>query len=295
MGLRIFSKFRVGNQVTISQCDCLELLKQIPNDTLNLIITSPPYNIGKEYENKMNFDHYLDLQKRVITECIKKLHPDGSICWQVGNNIIGQGKEAEIIPLDIVLYKIFKANQMILRNRIIWHFGHGLNTNYRFSGRHESILWFSKSDNYTFNLDEVRIPQKYPGKKHYKGPNKGLYSGNPKGKNPSDVWEIPNVKANHVEKTDHPCQFPIALVERLIKVLTNPGDIVFDPYLGAGTITAACVRLDRKSVGSDIEPSYCKIAKTRTRESYDGHLPVREDKPVYIPSKNSKLTKNPFS
>jgi len=120
------------------------------------------------------------------------------------------------VPLDIQFDPIFRKHGLSLRNRIIWHFGHGLHNKRRFSGRYEVILWYTKSDNYVFNLDDVRIPSKYPGKRHFKGPKTGQLSGNPKGKNPEDVWDIPNVKSNHVEKTEHPCQFPVGLVERLI-------------------------------------------------------------------------------
>ena len=116
-----------------------------------------------------------------------------------------------------------------MRNRIIWHFGHGLHASKRFSGRYETIIWFTKSDNYYFNIDPTRIPQKYPNKKHFKGKKRGELSCNPLGKNPSDVWDIPNVKSNHIEKTDHPCQFPVALVERFILSTTKERDIVFDP------------------------------------------------------------------
>jgi hypothetical protein len=135
----------------------------------------------------------------------------------VGNYI----SKGEVFPLDVFYYSIFKNHGLKLRNRIIWHFGHGLHSSKRFSGRYETILWFTKSDTYTFNLDSVRVKSKYPSKRHFKGPKKGEYSSNPKGKNPSDIWEIvlrdweneiwniPNVKANHVEKTEHPCQYPI--------------------------------------------------------------------------------------
>ena len=122
-----------------------------------------------------------------------------------------------------------------MRNRIIWTFGHGLNSVRRFSGRHETILWSTKGDSLEFNLDEVRVPQKYAGKRAYKGPHKGELSGNPLGKNPSDVWEIPNVKAKHIEKTEHPCQFPVAIPQRLIKALTHENALILDPFMGSGT------------------------------------------------------------
>lgn len=103
----------------------------------------------------------------MIGECVRTLHDSGSICWQVGNYV----NNGEIIPLDIALYPIFAGLGLHLRNRSVWHFEHGLHASKRFSGRYEVILWFTKSDRYTFNLDDVRVPQKYPNKKHFKGPS----------------------------------------------------------------------------------------------------------------------------
>lgn len=292
--LIIDSSFSKKNDATIYLGDCRDLLKTIPDKSLQLIITSPPYNIGKEYEKPMLLNEYYDFQREVIHLCIKKLNDKGSICWQVGNYMIQGPKNKSILPLDIFLYPIFQEQNLRLRNRIIWHFGHGLHASNRFSGRYETIMWFSKSDNYTFNLDEVRMPQKYPGKKHFKGPKKGQYSSNPLGKNPSDVWEIPNVKANHVEKTIHPAQFPMALVDRLIKSLSDPNDIIFDPFLGVGTTSAIAILNKRKAAGAEIEKKYYKIALKRVEEAANGTLSIREDKPVYMPPLNSQLTMNPF-
>jgi adenine-specific DNA-methyltransferase len=145
--------------------------------------------------------------------------------------------------VDIVLYPVFASLGLHLRNRIVWHFGHGLHASKRFSGRYEVILWFTKGNEYTFNLDAVRVPQKYPDKKYFKGPKKGELSGNPLGKNPSDIWEIPNVKANHVEKTIHPCQFPVELIERLVLAMTDEGDWALDPFIGVGTTALDNTRL----------------------------------------------------
>lgn len=178
----------------------------------DLVVTSPPYNIGKAYETKRGLDDYIAGMARIIDLIVPRLRDSGSICWQVGNYV----NDGQIVPLDIEFAPIFKRHDLQLRNRIIWHFGHGLHTRRRFSGRYEVVMWYTKSDQYKFNLDAVRVPSKYPGKKHFKGPRKGLISGNPLGKNPEDVWTIPNVKSNHPEKTSHPCQFPVGLIERLV-------------------------------------------------------------------------------
>src|SRR6201996_1919182 len=228
-------------------------MHDLETGSMHLIVTSPPYNLGKEYEEKKTSQElYKEEQAACIAEAVRVLHPKGSICWQVGNHV----DDGEIFPLDILLYRIFKTHGLRLRNRIVWTFGHGLHCQKRFSGRHETILWFTKGDDYTFNLDPVRIPSKYPFKKHFKGPKRGEISGNPLGKNPSDVWEIPNVKANHVEKTDHPCQFPVGLVERLVLSLTNPGDNVLDPYLGVGSTAIAALKNGRNAYGCDVVQDY---------------------------------------
>jgi len=218
------SVYSSSNPVTLYYGDCSVFLSTIPDEEARLIVTSPPYNIGKKYEKRRIFADYLTEQEKIIKECARLLSPTGSICWQVGNHVDGQ----EIFPLDIHLYPIFRKFGLKLRNRIVWHFEHGLHCSKRFSGRYETILWFTKSDDYIFNLDAVRVPQKYPGKKYFKGPKMGEYSCNPLGKNPGDLWIIPNVKHNHPEKTIHPCQFPIELIERLILALTSEKDLVID-------------------------------------------------------------------
>lgn len=272
---------RGPEQHRIECSDNIEFMRQLEKESMHLIVTSPPYNIGKEYESRTSLELYIEQQASTIAEAVRLLHPNGSICWQVGNHV----DDGEIFPLDIILYGLFKQHGLRLRNRIIWSFGHGLHCQKRFSGRHETILWFTKSDDYIFNLDPVRIPSKYPNKKHFKGPNRGQFSGNPLGKNPADVWDIPNVKANHVEKTDHPCQFPVALVERLVLALTHPGQRVLDPYLGVGSSAIAALKHKRMAFGCDIMPEYVAIAEQRVASLYAGELRTRPmNKPVYDPN-----------
>lgn len=276
-------------------------LSTIPNESVKLIVTSPPYNIGKEYETKTKLEKYLAYQESVIKELYRILRPDGSICWQTGNYI----EKGEEYPLDMYFYPIFKSLGMKLRNRIIWRYNHGLHSQKRFSGRHETILWFTKSDTYTFNLDDVRVPAKYPGKRHYKGSKKGKLSGNPKGKNPSNVWEIiakewaesfidiPNVKASHREKTPHPAQYPIELVERCVLALTNEEDWVFDPYAGAGSSLIAAIKNNRRVMGCEKEEKYVEIAKKRMADFFNGTLRMRPlGKPIYKP-RNERVAKYP--
>lgn len=269
----------------IACSDNLKYMRRLPEKSIHLIVTSPPYNLGKEYERKKSLDVYIEEQAACIAEAVRLLNPRGSICWQVGNHV----DNGEIFPLDIILYRLFKDHGLQLRNRIVWAFGHGLHCQKRLSGRHETILWFTKTDDYLFNLDPIRIPVKYPEKKYFKGPNKGKISSNPLGKNPSDVWEIPNVKANHVEKTDHPCQFPVGLVERLVLALTSEGDNVLDPYVGVGSSAIAALKHGRNVFGCDLERQYVDIAWERIHQLRAGTLRTRPmNKPIYDP--NSKGT-----
>ena len=267
--------------VAILECqDNLAFLRKQPNEKFKLIVTSPPYNIGKSYESRAPLDRYLADQKQVIRECVRVLHPKGSICWQVGNYTA----KGEILPLDCLLFPIFHEFGLKLRNRIIWHFGHGLHSSKRLSGRYETINWWTKGDDYTWRLDPIRVPSKYPGKRHFKGPRKGELSGNPKGKNPSDVWEFPNVKNNHPEKTIHPCQFPVELVERLVLSMTDENDDVLDPYVGVGSTVIAALKHKRNGYGCDIVEEYIAIARQRVRDMRAGRLKTRPmGKPVYNP------------
>lgn len=270
------------NQAQMACMDNLAFMRPLPDESMKLIVTSPPYNIGKVYEKRSALDTYVKEQAQVISECVRLLHRRGSICWQVGNHI----QNGEIFPLDTILYHVFKDHGLKLRNRIIWHFEHGLHCSKRLSGRYETIMWFTKGDDYTFNLDPIRVPSKYPNKRYFKGPKRGQLSGNPNGKNPSDVWVFPNVKNNHVEKTAHPCQFPVELVERLVLSLTDEGDWVFDPYLGVGTAVIGAVKHDRIGHGCDTVQEYIDIAWDRVHALRAGALKTRPmDRPVYDPNK----------
>ena len=298
----IIDTFDSSYRIILHCGDTLEFLQTLPQGTAKLIVTSPPYNLGKKYESKTQIGDYLDFQNHVIDQLIRVLRHDGSICWQVGNFV----ENSEVFPLDILYYNHFKKRGLKLRNRIIWRFNHGLHASKRFSGRYETILWFTKSDNYTFNLDSVRVPAKYPGKRHFKGPKRGLPSCNPLGKNPSDMWEfiakeweeelwdIPNVKANHPEKTIHPCQYPIELIERCVLALTNEDDWVLDPYCGVGSALIAALKNNRMAIGIDKETEYIFIAKQRIKDFYNGRLKIRPmGKPVYEPTGREKLSQIP--
>jgi adenine-specific DNA-methyltransferase len=302
--IRTNSNYVEEFDVLVANNDVLEFISTVPNGVFQLIVTSPPYNIGKPYEKRQEFIDYLGWQEKVVRECIRTLKTGGSLCWQVGNYV----ENGEVFPLDTFFYNIIKQNpELHLRNRIIWFFEHGLHATKRLSGRYETILWFSKGDSYLFNLDRIRVPQKYPGKTYFKGPKHGKPSSNPLGKNPGDVWkiqcaedwetllwDIPNVKANHPEKTIHPAQFPIELVERLVLALTNPKDIVFDPFAGAGSSLLAALLHDRRAVGVDKEKAYVEVALTRIQKLSQGKLRYRPlGTRKYEPSGREKVSKVP--
>jgi len=269
--------------------DIGKFIAKIPkNEMWDLIVTSPPYNIGKNYESRTSINEYIDWQASIIKEIVGNLKKNGSICWQVGNYV----ENGYISPLDYIFHPIFNDLGLKLRNRIVWHFGHGLHQRRRFSGRYEVVLWYTKTDDYTFNLDAVRVPPKYPGKRAYKGPNVGKLSSHPLGKNPEDVWEvreaeadiwnIPNVKGGHVEKTEHPCQFPVGLVERLILALSNRGDHIFDPFMGAGSAGVAALLHNRRFWGCEIDPEYARLSKQRLDAVLTGSARFRSHaRPLY--------------
>ena len=273
-------KLQADRQAMIDCSDNLVFMRGLSDGSMMLVVTSPPYNLGKTYERRSSLESYVQMQAQVIAECVRVLHPHGSLCWQVGNHV----HRGEVFPLDTVLHHLFKDHGLKLRNRIVWHFEHGLHCSKRLSGRYETINWFTKSDDYVFNLDPIRVPSKYPDKRYFKGPNRGKLSGNPMGKNPGDVWVFPNVKNNHVEKTIHPCQFPVELVERLVLSMTDRGDCVLDPYMGVGSSVIAALMHERIGYGCDTVSEYVDVAWERVHAFRAGKLRTRPmGKPVYDP------------
>lgn len=266
------------------------LIERLPQEPIfDLVVTSPPYNLGKEYETKTALRNYVKWQKQIIDRIVPLVSDTGSICWQVGNYV----ENGQIVPLDIELAPIFGEHDLQLRNRLVWHFGHGLHNKRRFSGRYEVVLWYTKTDDYIFNLDDVRVPAKYPAKRHHRGPRAGELSGNPLGKNPEDVWTIPNVKANHIEKTVHPCQFPVGLIERLVLALTNTGQLVFDPFAGVMSAGVAAAVHGRRFWGAEVVPEYVSAGCERLNAALDNRARYRpHSKPVYDHTK-SKLALRP--
>ena len=183
----------------------------------------------------------------------------GSLFWQVG----AFADRGILVPLDIRYFPILESCGLIPRNRIVWARQHGLHARKKFSCRYETILWFTKSTDYIFNLNAIRVPQKYQNKKFHRGDRRGELSCNPDGKNPGDIWLFRNVKHNHEEQTIHPCQFPEDLVARIILATTDRGQVVFDPYMGAGTTAVVARDQGRHFLGSELDPAYHAVALRR--------------------------------
>jgi len=243
---------------------------------IQLLFGSPPYNVGKSYESPMPYGDYVAWQREVLTGCVSHLAPGGSVIWQVGMWIDPQGG---VHPLDMPIFTILTELGLKPRNRIVWTVGHGLHATHRLSGRHETLVWFQRPSDagaYPFYLDDVRVPQRYPAKRHYKGPHKGELSCHPLGKNPGDTWDdIPQVKASHVERTGHPAQMPLALAERAILMTTREGDLVVDPFAGACTTVVAARMHNRLAAGADLKDEYLALGARRLEQLRDGTLPHR--------------------
>lgn len=282
---------KAGVPSVLFEGDCLELVRKIPDGSIDLTLTSPPYCIGKKYDSSRSVDDFISAHRVILPEIVRTTREGGSICWQVGYHVAKQAA----YPLDYAVFAILNGiKDIVLRNRIIWTFGFGMNQSARFSGRHETVLWFTKGDPYSFDLDAVRVPQRYPGKRHYKGAHKGQFSGNPKGKNPGDVWEIPNVKAAHIEKLEHPCQFPVALAERLVRALCPKGGVVLDPYAGSASTGVACIINGNRFVGAEIDEAYIDISYARLVAAHGGQIDFRPaEQPIMVPGVNDAVARRP--
>lgn len=244
------------------------LADEIKPSSVDLVVTSPPYNIGKEYEKIMEFDEYLEFTKGWITKVSHFLKPTGVFWLNVGFFKAARGRQYIPWPYHI-FHVIEEIGGLELVQEIVWHYGAGVNCMDRFSPRNEKWLFYVKDiSKYTFNLDDVRVPHKYPHQ--YKN---GKLKVNPKGKNPGDVWLIKKVTSgtdrSSPERTPHPAQFPEDVVRRIINVCSNPRDVILDPFLGSGTTMKVSRDLGRSCIGYEIESSYIDdIIKRRVFDEY---------------------------
>ncbi|QAY80339.1 site-specific DNA-methyltransferase [Sphingosinicella sp. BN140058] len=235
--------------------DVLDYLDSMPDGCAQLVCTSPPYNVGKKYgegagADTMRHVYYLGWLMQIVSEAARVLADGGVLFLQVGST---RDEHDHLMPLDIAVYDFIRKTGLTFQNRVIWTIPHGLTPRRRLAERHETVLIFCKGDRPRhFHANPLRIPQKDPGKRAFKGPNKGELSGHPLGAWPSNVWAIPNVGHNAPERTGHPAQMPSELVRRAIHLYTVPGDLVIDPFSGSGTTHATCVETARRFSGCDL-------------------------------------------
>lgn len=231
--------------------DALALLKEVPSDSVDLLIADPPYNLGKDYGNNRAFKSgadYLDFSRAWLSQAVRALKPTGTLYVFMGVRFISY------------IYEILEGElNCALNSWITWHYTQGMGRTRGFSPRHDDILMFNKSANYTFNLDAVRVPQKY-----YRSRN------NMRGANPGDVWDFSHVHYCQKNRQSHPTQKPEALMERMVLASSNEGDFVLDPFLGSGTTARVCQQLERRFLGFEINPDYVSMAEDRLGEVFEG-------------------------
>ncbi len=248
-----------GDGFLIYQGDCMEYLQRIDPGSIPLTVTSPPYNIGKEYESICDIDDYLDWCESWIRQIHRVTSVDGAFWLNLG--YVSLAERAKAIPIP---YLLWDRVPFFLLQEIVWNYGAGVATKHSFSPRNEKFLWYVKNpDEYVFNLDEVRDPNvKYPNQK-----KNGKLKCNPLGKNPTDVWQFAKVTSgkdrSSKERTPHPAQFPIAVVDRIVKACSVPGDVILDPFLGSGSMIEAALRNDRLAIGFELNPKYVELAASR--------------------------------
>lgn len=251
--------FYEAKDVLLYNMDCVEGMRRIEDALFDLTVTSPPYNIGKSYETPLLLPDYLDWCQTWIAQVYRLSRDNGAFWLNLGYLEI-PGK-ARAIPIP---YLLWERSPFYMVQEVVWNYGAGVHTKLMFSPRNEKFLWYVKSpNNYTFNLDAVRDPEvKYPNQK-----KNGKLKCNPLGKNPSDVWEIAKVtsgeKRSSKERTPHPAQFPLAVVDRIIKACSNEGSLVLDPFIGSGTTAIAALEHGRQVVGFEISREYCQLASKR--------------------------------
>lgn len=231
--------------------DATEEMARLPSGSVDLLIADPPYNLGKDYGNNRDlkeWDDYILFTNAWLKEVVRLLKPAGSLYVFMGVRFISR--------LFTILEDEFKLN---FNGWIAWHYTQGIGRKNGFSPRHEDILFFTKTSRFVFNLDEIRIPQKY-----YRERN------NMTGANPGDVWQFSHVHYCSAEREDHPTQKPEGLIERIIKASSNPGDLVLDPFVGSGTTCRVAAVLHRQWIGIDINPTYIAMTRKRLESTFEG-------------------------
>ena len=266
------------SEIKIIQGDCLEVLQQIPTNSIDLVVADPPYNLGKDYGNNhdlIGFEEYLHFSRKWLRLAHEKLKPNGTIYVCMGVRFVSY------------LYHILDQEiGMYFNSWITWHYTQGIGKTKGFSPRHDDILMFTKSEKFKFNLDNVRIPQKYFRERN-----------NMAGANPGDVWQFSHVHYSNPEREDHPTQKPEGLIERMILASSDENDSVLDPFLGSGTTARVCQQLNRNCIGIELNPAFVEMAENRLGKSFDGFDSIdprinRKSKDLPEDKKSNNLNEN---
>lgn len=233
--------------------DCIEVLGDISEPFADLIFADPPFNIGYKYDkyhDEVKGDKYIAWTKDWMTACKKVLKPIGSFYIAIGDDYAANVK---IIADEIGLF---------MRNWLIWHYTFGQQTKNKFARAHTHIFYFTNDEkNFTFNHDTVRIIS--DRQKIYKDKR-----ANPEGKMPDDVWdEYPRLCGTFDERINFPCQMPESVLARIIRVSSNEGDWVLDPFSGSGTTAAVSHKLNRKYTGIELSKKYAKESTERLKQT----------------------------
>ena len=286
----ISETFSEHERIVVQTGDALEVLSALPPDLVTLIVTSPPYNLGKSYETRVDLAAYLRAQEPIIEQLVRVMHPQGHLCWQVGNYI----EDGEVVPLDCLYHPLFSRHGLKLRRRCLWHYAHGLHEKRRFSGRYETLSLYTKAEFLPARLPALGDPLPESPSQLSAASSAAERIAFAQREWAREVWDIPNVNSSHSEKTEHPCQFPIELVERCVLVLSDEDDWILDPFCGVGAALVAGLKYRRRVIGCDKEARYTTLTKERIVAFLQGKLPMRAmGTPIYVPSKREKITQSP--
>jgi site-specific DNA-methyltransferase (adenine-specific) len=229
--------------------DCLELLRALPSDSVQLIVCDPPYNIQvAEWDAR---EDYLAWASRWLREAERVLAQSGSLVIFGGLQYQAEAGSGDLLTL---MHDMRVHSSMRLVNLIVWHYPNGMSAHRFFASRHEEIAWFAKTSKYYFNLDAVREPYDEATRAAYMKDKRLRPESIEKGRNPTNVWQICRLGGNSRERVGHPTQKPRLLVQRLVRALSYPGSVVLDFFGGSGITTRVAIEEGRHSIVGDNRP-----------------------------------------
>lgn len=242
----------MDKELTLICGDAVEELKKLPDGSVRLIVTDPPYNLNKDYgvnQDNLQFAEYLEFSRAWLEEARRVLTDDGTLYVFMGMRYISY------------VYTILEQDiGMFFNSWITWFYTQGIGKTRGYSPRHDDILMFTKDpQNFVFNLDDVRVPQK-----SYRSIN------NMRGANPGNVWEFSHMHYCNKNRRKHPTQKPEGLYERMILSSSMEGDVVLDPFSGSGTLLRVCQQTNRKGIGIEINPEYVAMTEERLAAPFYG-------------------------